>query len=127
MGDKPCSVVPSPKRMELRPGRQGWPRRVEVSCRTPLADPFQGRFQNELAGLAGGSLAITLVEGSARAEGYATTRIPVTPRGALRHTGYSDREPRSLVTSKPPGRICTARAYGKTCTQAYAGKEARTA
>ncbi len=70
MGDKPCQIVPVPKRMELAPGARPWPKQINVCGRTPTAAPFRDRYHAELPGNGDAELSVTLAEAQCNAEGY---------------------------------------------------------
>lgn len=71
MGDKPCSIIPVPKRRALRPIERAWPGRVEISCEFDPARQAGEQFAAKWARGGDGSLKLRLVNASHAAEGYA--------------------------------------------------------
>ncbi len=71
MGERPCGIIPAPKRMDVRPGPRAWPSRFEVVCECDVAAPLRERFESDLrAGGSGEPVKLRLCEGRASAGGY---------------------------------------------------------
>lgn len=70
MGDRPCPVVPVPKKIEIRPGSHPWPRRADATSRGSLAAPFAERFQGVFSGPGEHPVRLLLAETDCRPGGY---------------------------------------------------------
>ena len=70
MGDKPCHIIPIPKRMSLESTDRPWPKRVDVSCDVACAEPLVGRYKSDLAGRGDELLKVSLIETNSRSGGY---------------------------------------------------------
>ncbi len=70
MGKQPCPIVPVPKRLELGPGHKPWPRDVRVENQSEHGEPLVARYERELPGRHDGALAVRLMSGDCKPQGY---------------------------------------------------------
>ncbi|HKQ47774.1 MAG TPA: family 20 glycosylhydrolase [Phycisphaerae bacterium] len=111
MSNKPCEIIPIPKKYDLHPTEQPWPRQIEVTCEVPAAEPLRNAYASDLGGRADGVMSVRLGAGDLPASCYeldfGESHVDVRA-GDINGFRYALNTLKQIASSGrvPTGRIC---------------------